>query len=35
MVFMLLIKFNDTDELNDRGKVYGAKKVAPFRGNGN
>jgi hypothetical protein len=35
VVCMLLIKFNDTDELNDRRKVYKAKKVAPFRGNVN
>jgi hypothetical protein len=32
---MVLIKFNDTNELNDEEKVYNAKKVAPSRGDVN
>jgi len=35
VISMIYIKFNDTNKLNDKEKVYIAKKVAPSRGDFN
>jgi len=35
VISIILIKFNDTNELNDKEKVYSARKVAPSGGDVN